>query len=67
MLLNYHLDESSKRKSLWQIKVPQGCSWSWRKIMKMRESAKNFIQFKLGNGKDIYLWWDRWHFEWSVI
>lgn len=27
----------------------------------MRESAKNFIQFKLGNGKDIYLWWDRWH------
>jgi len=46
---------------LWRIGIPQGSTWSQRKILKLRESARNFIKFEVGDGKDIHLWMDRWH------
>lgn len=50
-----------KGKSFWQVSVPQSCSWSWKKLFKLREIAKNFIRFKVGDGSRIFLWSDHWH------
>lgn len=47
--------------SFWQIKVPQSCSWCWRKLLKLRVEANNFLRFDVGNGSNINLWTDWWH------
>jgi hypothetical protein len=38
-----------KGKSLWQIPIPQTCSWSWRKILKLRSMAQSLLSFKVGD------------------
>jgi hypothetical protein len=37
-----------KGRSFWQVSLPQICSWSWRKLLKLRE-------------EHIHLWFDAWH------
>lgn len=44
----------------WQLKIPQNCSWCWRKILKMRGVAKKFLRFMVGDGTNIHLWLDWW-------
>jgi hypothetical protein len=50
-----------KRKSFWSVGIPQSCSWSWRKILKLRDVAKRFLKFEVGNGENIQMWLDSWH------
>jgi hypothetical protein len=48
-------------RSLWQVPIPQSCSWSWKKLLKIREVAKTFIRFQVGDGSRIFLLHDHWH------
>lgn len=32
----------------------------WRKILKLREVAKNFYKKEVGNGRYIFYWYDNW-------
>lgn len=50
-----------KGRSFWNVRIPQNCSWSWRKILSLRCIATDFIKFEVGNGKLIHLWLDNWH------
>jgi hypothetical protein len=50
-----------KGRSFWSVSIPQSCSWCWRKILKLRGIAKNFIKFEVRDGKMIHLWQDTWH------
>jgi hypothetical protein len=50
-----------KRRSSWHIPLPKACSWSWKRILKLRDVAKEFLSFKVGKGHDISLWFDAWH------
>ena len=50
-----------KGKSFWQVSIPHICTWSWRKLLKLRDEAKHFLSFDVGNGKNIYLWFDAQH------
>jgi hypothetical protein len=34
---------------------------SWRKILKLRDVAKRFLKFEVGNGENIQMWLDSWH------
>jgi hypothetical protein len=54
-------DNWLKGKSFLQVSIPQYCSWSWKKTLKLREVAKSFIRFKVGDGSRIFLWYDNWH------
>ncbi|XP_062145358.1 uncharacterized protein LOC133852602 [Alnus glutinosa] len=56
-----------KGKSLWQIPIPQTCSWSWRKILKLRPIARSLLSFKVGDGSKIFLWYDTWHLAGCLI
>ncbi|XP_013704655.2 uncharacterized protein LOC106408418 [Brassica napus] len=50
-----------KGKSFLQVKVKtQAGSWMWRKILKLREVAKNFYKKEVGNGRHISYWYDNW-------
>jgi len=50
-----------KGKSFWQIKVPQTCTWSWRKLLKLREEARKVLKFEIGDGRNIHLWVNWWY------
>jgi hypothetical protein len=50
-----------KRKSFWSVRIPQNCPWNWKKILKLRDIAKRFLRFEVGNGEHIHLWLDWWH------
>jgi hypothetical protein len=48
-------------RSFWSISIPQDCSWSWRKLLKLRDIAKLFLKFEDGDGSNIHMWVDNWH------
>jgi hypothetical protein len=45
-------DNYLRRKSFWSVDIPQNCSWSWRKILKLGAKTKRFLRFEVGNGED---------------
>lgn len=47
-----------KRRFFGFSKFPQDANWSWRKILKLRVLAKNFLKFQVGDGVIISLWKD---------
>ena len=49
-----------KRKHFWSMAIPDDCSWVWRNILKLRNSAMPFISYTIGNGKNINFWLDPW-------
>jgi hypothetical protein len=50
-----------KERSIWQIPIPKSCSWSLKKLLKLRDIAKKFIKIKVDDGSRIFLWHDHWH------
>jgi hypothetical protein len=50
-----------KGKSFWQVSIPQSCSWSWKKILMIRDLERDFIRFKVGNESRIFMWYYNWH------
>ncbi|XP_074342078.1 uncharacterized protein LOC141679483 [Apium graveolens] len=47
-------------KSFWTLKIPTDCSWIWRKVLKLRRVALQFITYSIGSRNDISLWFDPW-------
>ena len=47
-------------KPLWEGSMPSICSWTWRKLLNLRNSFRHFIQHSIGNGRDTFLWFDYW-------
>ena len=47
--------------SLWCAKIPSICSWSWRKLLQLRDRIMPFIMHKVRNGKGTFLWHDSWN------
>ena len=50
-----------KQGSLWCAKVPSKCSWSWRKLLQVRDRIRPLIKHKVGNGAGTFLWHDFWN------
>ncbi|XP_059458288.1 uncharacterized mitochondrial protein AtMg00310-like [Corylus avellana] len=50
-----------KGRSFLLLKISQDSSWSWKKILKLREVAKSYLSFKVGDGSKISLWLGAWH------
>ena len=41
----------------WSVGIPQYCYWSWRKILELRDVAKRFLKFEVGNGQIFICGW----------
>ncbi|XP_028077369.1 uncharacterized protein LOC114279339 [Camellia sinensis] len=50
-----------KGQSLWRVKMPSDPSWVWRKILSLHPVIYPLILHKIGNGDDVFLWFDNWH------
>lgn len=49
-----------KGRSFWEVKVPWDASWSWKKILWLRDDFRPFIHSKVGDGKSTWFWYDIW-------
>jgi hypothetical protein len=56
-----------KGRSFWQVAIPNPCPWSWRKLLNLRDLAKQFIRFRIGDGNKAFLWYDHWHPDGCLI
>ena len=50
-----------KGKSFWVVKPPSTCSWAWRKLLRLRDLARQMLSHRVGNGEHTFLWYDNWH------
>ncbi|XP_044486300.1 uncharacterized protein LOC123211559 [Mangifera indica] len=50
-----------KGKNVWEIDIPNDCSWCWRDILKLRDVARKHIRVDIGNGENCSLWFESWH------
>lgn len=46
--------------SFWDAKEATLGSWMWKKLLKLRHMAYDFMRAELGNGRDVYFWTDDW-------
>ncbi|XP_022855072.1 uncharacterized protein LOC111376347 [Olea europaea var. sylvestris] len=44
--------------SLW---CSGDCSWSWGKILGLRDIGRDKMKYSIGNGRHVSLWYDNWH------
>lgn len=49
-----------KGRSLWQLSIPNDCSWIWKQVLKLRTIALPHLQYHVGRGDKINLWYDPW-------
>jgi hypothetical protein len=40
------------------LALSNDCSWTWRKLLKLRTVIWDQIEHVVGNGEHIFLWWD---------
>ena len=50
-----------RQGSFWCAKVPAICSWSWRKLLQLRDRIRPLIKHKVCNGVGTFLWHDCWN------
>ncbi|XP_062173652.1 uncharacterized protein LOC133879125 [Alnus glutinosa] len=55
------MDLLTTRASTFLVSPPHPCPWSWRKNFKLKELAKQFLHFRIGDGNIVFLWLDNWH------
>ncbi|KAL0856009.1 hypothetical protein Bca101_061162 [Brassica carinata] len=50
-----------RKSSFWSIKeITSSGSWVWRKLLKLRSLAKQYIKKEVRNGESTSFWYDRW-------
>ncbi|GJZ42324.1 putative reverse transcriptase domain-containing protein [Tanacetum coccineum] len=50
-------------RNFWDVPIRGNMSWSWRKILQLRSSIRDFIWRKIGNGSSTSIWFDKWCHE----
>ncbi|KAK1421762.1 hypothetical protein QVD17_24370 [Tagetes erecta] len=53
-------DYKLKGRSIWDVTPKAKMTWSWRKILQIRELIRPHIRHKIGNGRDTFAWSDNW-------
>ncbi|KAL2247994.1 UNVERIFIED_CONTAM: hypothetical protein Sindi_2651700 [Sesamum indicum] len=46
--------------SVWTI-TDHGGSWGWRKILRLRMFLRTMVDYRIGDGRNFFLWQDPWH------
>lgn len=48
------------KRNFWNAPQPRACSWSWKKILQLRDNFRSSFRWKVGNGFSVSLWHDYW-------
>nr|GEZ05553.1 hypothetical protein [Tanacetum cinerariifolium] len=46
--------------TIWDVSLKADMSWGWLKLLKLRAFVRPFFWVKLGNGKNMSVWYDTW-------
>ncbi|XP_074351776.1 uncharacterized protein LOC141690920 [Apium graveolens] len=49
-----------KNKHFWTLDLPIDASWIWRKILRLRSMALQFIYYSISTGENVSLWFEPW-------
>lgn len=49
-----------RQNSFWDVKEDGKSSWIWRKILKLRPLAYQFIRVEVKDGRTTFFWFDNW-------
>ncbi|GJW01885.1 RNA-directed DNA polymerase, eukaryota, reverse transcriptase zinc-binding domain protein [Tanacetum coccineum] len=49
-----------KGRSIWNVKYDVNASCGWKQILALRDRRRKHIRFKVGDGKSIFMWHDKW-------
>ncbi|GJY09918.1 hypothetical protein Tco_0378103 [Tanacetum coccineum] len=49
-----------KNNSIWAVEPKNLHSWGWKQILALRDKVRSFVHFKVGNGRKVFFWYDRW-------
>ncbi|XP_026459478.1 uncharacterized protein LOC113360153 [Papaver somniferum] len=52
-----------KQRDFWDLVTPQDCSWIWKRILELRDVAKQFMGTCLGNGAATNFLFGFWHLK----
>ena len=50
-----------RQGSIWSARIPSRSSWSWRKILQLRDRVRPYIWHRECNGGGTFLWHDFWN------
>ncbi|GJY54986.1 RNA-directed DNA polymerase, eukaryota, reverse transcriptase zinc-binding domain protein [Tanacetum coccineum] len=56
-----------KGKSVWDTQSYGSDSWCWKTILSLRQLVNDHVKSKIGNGKTISAWYDRWNEDQALI
>ena len=49
-----------RQNSFWDVKEDGNGSWIWRKLLKLRPLAYQFLRYEVNNGRTAFFWFDDW-------
>ncbi|GKB99230.1 RNA-directed DNA polymerase, eukaryota, reverse transcriptase zinc-binding domain protein [Tanacetum coccineum] len=49
-----------KQKSIWEISLNANDSWGWKNMLELRDKIKEYVIYRVRNGKKISIWHDKW-------
>lgn len=49
-----------RQSSFWDVRDGTKGSWIWRKLLKLRNSAYDFMKMEVRNGETAHFWFDDW-------
>lgn len=50
-----------KGRNIWNDVSSVNGSWNWNQIIGLKNKIRDFVVYKLGDGKDCSVWFDKWH------
>ncbi|GJV73510.1 RNA-directed DNA polymerase, eukaryota, reverse transcriptase zinc-binding domain protein [Tanacetum coccineum] len=49
-----------KGRSIWEAQCDDKSTMGWKNILSLRDKVRKHIGWKLGNGKSVNIWYDKW-------
>nr|GEX06388.1 RNA-directed DNA polymerase, eukaryota, reverse transcriptase zinc-binding domain protein [Tanacetum cinerariifolium] len=49
-----------KGRSVWEVDKQSSDSWMWKNLLELRDEVRSHMQYKIGNGRTIFIWHDNW-------
>ncbi|GJZ96178.1 RNA-directed DNA polymerase, eukaryota, reverse transcriptase zinc-binding domain protein, partial [Tanacetum coccineum] len=49
------------KKSIWNVQFGPSDSWSWKCLLEIRDKVMDRMQYAIGDGSKICMWYDRWN------